>query len=208
MSTNNTPTAAISRKGFAFGSLITAAILGIAGFSIREEMKAEEVRRTLLGRVQQPLPATADCTLEAPRQQVVRMIAPLLNVQDVATGLSGQTLLAHALNNGVDIMLCDDMKSVTGQFEKSASGYALKLNVQAHDLQQQAATLQLLKEFYNAGPAYGTGAPQARDIIPDPHFVRSMPGAILQQEKVADHVSPRAPRFGVPVKIPMRQSLT
>lgn len=191
-----------------------ATVLSIAGYQINEDLKAENAREELIERISNADVKDQTCpefvhngngrvAFEV-SPDLARTLAPLLDVRDVQTGLTGEKLITNALDQGVGFAVCRNM-SATAAFEEPATGPAfskpiIKLSVQATDMQQQAAVLQLMKEFYNAGKVVESQA----TVTADAHLTRYMPGRILEEEKISDHVRAKASENGLPVKIPMR----
>lgn len=182
-----------------------AAAAAIVGWGWWNDSVERDARRTLLNRIAAPDNTPAVCKTSITPRTLTKTLAPLFDLHDANTGLRGQTLVAHALNRGVDFVVCDDMINDTATFEKQPGGYVLKLNAQANDLQQQAAALQLMKEFYNTGASYATITNGGQKITADVNLVRSMPGRILEEHDIADRIEPKLRRDGgFPVRIPMR----
>lgn len=197
----------------AAGAALTA-VLAIAGYEISDGYKAEVEREELIERISNADVKDQTCpefvrtgiarAAYVASPDMARTLAPLLDVLDVQTGLTGQKLITNVLDQGIRFAVCRDM-SATAAFEKPVTDHAfskpvIKLNAQATDLQQQAAVLQLMKEFYNAGEVVESQAA----VTADPSLTRYMPGRVLEEADVSDHVRARASEHGLPVKIPMR----
>ncbi len=196
------------RRVTIFTSAALAGIVAVVGVDMHNHWLQEEERAALLTRLGASN-AQAACATAVPPQAITKTLAPLLDLKDASTGLRGEGLIAHALQNGVDFVMCDDLPAAhtgaaTAAFEKTARGYVLKLNAGAHDMQQQAATLQLMKEFYNTGASYATLANGGQKVVADPNLTRVMPGRVLDSQNIGDVIKPRLTREGVSVKVPMR----
>ena len=179
-----------------------SAVLAIVGYQTYEDIKAENERQSLLNRIHFPDAVPEVCPSQVSSGQLTRTLAPLLDLQDAETGLRGQTLIAHALNRGVDFVVCSNLDTTTAVFEKHANGYAIRLNAKSNDLQQQAAVLQLMKEFYNTGASYAGASGQS--VMADANLTRAMPGRILEEREIFDHIASKPEQVGRLVKIPMR----
>jgi|GEM_PF-3219152 hypothetical protein len=213
--TDNTSSHGKKSWGFrAFAGTALAAVLTIAGYQVSEDLKAENAREELIERISNADVKDQTCPEFVRRgtervafessPDLARTLAPLLDVRDVQTGLTGEKLITHALDQGVRFATCSDM-SATAAFAKPATDASfskpvIKLNVQATDLQQQAAVLQLMKEFYNAGEVVESHVA----VTADANLTRYMPGRVLEEDSVSDHIRTKATEYGLPVKIPMR----